>query len=233
MTQFYTYMHCKPDLTPFYVGKGSLKRCYELRASRRNLYHQRIVAKCGGTKNIVVLVFKKDSEESAFKSEIRLIKMLRNAGFKLANHTEGGEGGVGNKSRTGQKQSYEERAKKSISQKKACEDPEVIAKKSAAMEKVWSRPSHRDVVIKANTGKKRSSDFCANHAQRMIGNKHGLGSKHPHSVETCIKIAKARANQTFSAETYAKRSASLKNKPWSAARRAAQDKRNANQRRIP
>lgn len=52
MQQFYTYLHCKPDLTPFYVGKGTMKRCRDF--SRRNLHHKRVVDRCGGKKNIQV-----------------------------------------------------------------------------------------------------------------------------------------------------------------------------------
>jgi hypothetical protein len=38
MAQFYTYLHCKPDGTPFYVGKGSGKRSNFM--YDRNPHHQ-------------------------------------------------------------------------------------------------------------------------------------------------------------------------------------------------
>ena len=92
--KYYTYIHCRPDGIPFYVGKGIHYRTTEF--ARRNQHHKNIVAKYG-KENIQIIAFKKDSEESAFKSEIRLIRMLRNAGFELANRTNGGEGVSGYK----------------------------------------------------------------------------------------------------------------------------------------
>lgn len=92
---FYTYLHCKPDGSPFYVGKGIVsKQPRSHNFNNRSKYHKNVVKKYG-KENIQIIVFKKDSEESAFKSEIRLIKILRNAGFELCNHTNGGEGTVG------------------------------------------------------------------------------------------------------------------------------------------
>ena len=90
--QFYTYLHCRPDGSPFYVGKGKGKRSHNF--YHRSAHHKNIVAKYG-RENIQVIVTKKDSEESAFKSEIRLIKMMRWAGFELCNYTDGGEGTSG------------------------------------------------------------------------------------------------------------------------------------------
>lgn len=92
MKQYYTYLHCKPDLTPFYVGKGSGRRSSLVVSGRRNQHHKNIVAKYGA-ENIVIMVFNKDSEESALRSERRLIKMFTEAGFELANKSIGGESG--------------------------------------------------------------------------------------------------------------------------------------------
>lgn len=164
MTQFYTYLHCKPDLTPFYVGKGhdsihNGRRSHNFK--NRSNHHKRIVAKYG-EENIIVMVFKKDSEESALKSEIRLIKMLRNAGFKLANYTDGGEGVMMkpsietrkkiSQSLTGYTHTFEARTKMSIAQKgnkksvgRPCA-PETRARISASCK---GRPA-----TKGNTGNK-------------------------------------------------------------------------------
>ena len=86
---FYTYLHCKPDGTPFYVGKGSKKRAFSF--YDRSKYHKRVVEKYGKD-NIQVFVFECVNEAQAFADEISHIKQLRFEGFILVNHTAGGEG---------------------------------------------------------------------------------------------------------------------------------------------
>lgn len=87
--RFYTYLHCRPDGTPFYVGKGRGRRAYSL--VRRNPHHKNIVAKYG-KENIVVLVFYCYSERQALKDEIQMIAQLRREGHVLTNKTDGGDG---------------------------------------------------------------------------------------------------------------------------------------------
>lgn len=94
MKQFYTYLHCKPNGEPFYVGKGTGKRCYEFFKSRRSEHHLNIVRKYG-RENIMIFVFPCDSEKQAFNDEIQQISQLRSEGFNLVNHTDGGEGHSG------------------------------------------------------------------------------------------------------------------------------------------
>ncbi len=91
MTQFYAYIHCKPDGSPFYVGKGKGGRAYEFKRPR-NPYYANTVAKYG-----TPLVGKLDcsSEEIAFELEKGLIKCLRRMGVKLTNLTDGGDGTSG------------------------------------------------------------------------------------------------------------------------------------------
>lgn len=88
------YVHCKPDLSVFYVGKGTLARAKSLRKGRRNIVHERTVAKYGAV-NIGVGVLECSSEEIAFELEKGLIKCFRAAGIKLVNMTDGGEGKSG------------------------------------------------------------------------------------------------------------------------------------------
>lgn len=123
---FCVYLHCRPDGSPFYVGKGvsGRHRAFELKHNR-NRYHQNIVAKYG-KENIEVLVFRRDSEQEALDTEIAWIKCLRDNGFKLTNMTDGGEG-LSNPSDSvrqflsklhkGKKLSAEHKAKMSVSQK--------------------------------------------------------------------------------------------------------------------
>ena len=174
MDQFYTYLHCKPNGDPFYVGKGRRNRARQFFDSRRSKFHMNIVRKYG-VENVGVFIFPCESEEQAFADEIQQIAQLRAEGFELANFTNGGEGhsgkghvpwnkgikgvcvawnkglkgppawnkgicgkdahGFGNKSRTGQSQSLEERDKHRIAQKrfKASLSPEEKASISAKL----------------------------------------------------------------------------------------------------
>jgi hypothetical protein len=90
--QFYTYLHCRPDGTPFYVGKGHGRRSHEFR--RRNTHHQNIVLK-HGRENITVYIFYCDTEMQALTDEVQQIKQLRDDGYELANQTNGGDGTSG------------------------------------------------------------------------------------------------------------------------------------------
>jgi len=92
MKQFYTYLHCKPDGTPFYVGKGYGYRAFQFK--RRNPFHNRIIEKYS-VENIQVYIFYCENEDEALKDEIHQISQLRSQGYKLCNLTAGGEGSSG------------------------------------------------------------------------------------------------------------------------------------------
>jgi len=87
--QFYTYLHCRPDGSPFYVGKGRGKRAFDLR--RRNPHHRNVVAKYG-QENIKVFVFPCGSEIESLSDEVLQISQLRRDGCELVNQTDGGDG---------------------------------------------------------------------------------------------------------------------------------------------
>lgn len=92
---YYAYVHCRPDNSVFYVGKGSARRAKTLKSNgKRNKYHQRVVSKYG-VNNIAVGMIECSSEAVAFELEIGLIKCLKRMGVKLTNMTEGGEGQSG------------------------------------------------------------------------------------------------------------------------------------------
>jgi hypothetical protein len=86
----YTYLHCKPDGTPFYVGKGSIRRSKKL--YDRNEHHTRTVEKYG-KENILIGRIECSNDDIAYELEKGLIKCLKLAGLQLTNKTEGGIGG--------------------------------------------------------------------------------------------------------------------------------------------
>lgn len=130
MNRFFVYCHVRPDThAVFYVGKGIKRRITD--SCARNRYWKNIVKKAGGFKPIII----GDSleEQEALEMEVALISELRLIGCKLCNLTDGGEGvsgykhppemreimrkrSIGNRSRTGQKVSLEERKKVSLAQ---------------------------------------------------------------------------------------------------------------------
>jgi group I intron endonuclease len=126
---FYAYIHCKPDGTPFYVGKGDEKRV-SFKKRNHNPRHMNILNKYGET-NILVGKMECSTEDNAFNLERGLIKRLRKMGVSIVNLTDGGDGAagavrspetkakmssaqVGNKNSVGSKRTPETRAKMAL-----------------------------------------------------------------------------------------------------------------------
>jgi hypothetical protein len=89
---FFAYIHCRPDGTPFYVGKGTRTRDRNFRD--RSKYHKRVVAKYG-QENILIGKLDCATNDIALSLEVGLIKCLRRMSVSLVNLTDGGEGNVG------------------------------------------------------------------------------------------------------------------------------------------
>jgi len=110
MSKVGAYIHAKPDGTPFYVGKGSIRRSKKL--YNRNEYHTRTVKKYG-KENILIGFIECSSDDIAFELERGIIKCLKNSNINLTNMTEGGLGGFQHQEawNKGKKLSVEHRAK--------------------------------------------------------------------------------------------------------------------------
>jgi hypothetical protein len=165
--QFYTYLHCKPDGTPFYVGKGCsgvnwYRRSHSL-TSGRSKHHQHVVKKYG-KKNILVFVFPCDSEEQALSDEILQIAQLRADGYGLVNVTDGGEGTVGLK--------WAEESRAKLSQHVKSE--EHLRKISESRRGMKFSEETRRKIAAAKTGTKASAETRADVRQtNRTSKKHG------------------------------------------------------------
>ena len=118
----YAYIHCKPDGTPFYVGKGALRRAKYL--GERNPHHQNIVTKYGKP-NILVGMLECSTDTIAYDLERGIIKCLRRQDIQLTNFTDGGEG-TSNPTPETRKRLSEAAKKRGVSE--ACHQARIFAK---------------------------------------------------------------------------------------------------------
>lgn len=84
---FFVYVDCKPDGTPFYVGKGNIARVNDKR--KRNQHHTRICNKYNNWYRGIAFM---GNESDAFAKEIELIAKYKHL---VVNQTEGGQGSSG------------------------------------------------------------------------------------------------------------------------------------------
>ena len=92
MNDFYVYRYIRLDTnTPFYVGKGSNKRAFDLKKDR-NQYFKNIVK---STHYELEFILEDLTEAQAFSKEKEFIKLYKSEGYCEANLTNGGEGVTG------------------------------------------------------------------------------------------------------------------------------------------
>lgn len=168
-TSFYTYLHLRPDGTPFYVGKGRGYRAHAI-CHGRNKWHRNIVNKYGKEKIIVRIIKRNLTEEQAHIYEQEMISCLREFDYEICNLTNGGEGLSGWKHSTETKIKIGSRHKnKFVSEetRKKLSDKAIGRKMSAAtIQKIVSKnrghkmpETTREALKKANTGRP-CSDRC-------------------------------------------------------------------------
>jgi len=138
----FAYIHCKPDGTPFYVGKGKLRRVKYL--GERNPHHRAVVNKYGKEK-ILIGKLECSSDEIAFELEKGIIKCLKASGIELTNFTEGGEGGKNPTPET-RKRMSEAAKKRGVSE--ACHAAKIKAKLGKPLSE-----EHKKLLKEKQTGK--------------------------------------------------------------------------------
>ena len=91
INDYVVYSHTRIDTNEvFYIGKGKLSRVNRKGRCDRSKYWHRVVNKAGGFCSTVEA--KNLTERESLNYEILLIKKLKEAGFKLCNITDGGDG---------------------------------------------------------------------------------------------------------------------------------------------
>ena len=190
---FYVYMLSDPITgTPFYVGKGSGRRCLRHRTSQKNNLLKGTLKKLHdqNLEPIIAKLHEMLDESKAFAIERDMIKKFgrRNLGTgSLCNLSDGGEGP------SGLKHTDETKAKMSDSHKgNKCavgykHTPEAREKMSLqrrgnifALGHKHDPETRRKMSAKAS-GRPQSTEHKARRAAAMIGNQNGLG--HHHSPE--------------------------------------------------
>lgn len=205
--KFYTYIHIRNDTGEvFYVGKGTGRRAFAL---GRNPHWNSIVAKHGHTVHIVAFFA---NEVDAFEHEKELIAELREAGFNLANMTDGGEG-VSNPSQ-------ETRYKIGCANRGKTLPPLSVAHRTKLAEKAKAQFSSPEARAKHAEHVKAGWEASPDVRARMSAEKKGKPGR-PHNDETRMRMsasAKGNPKVPWTAERKAAASAArkgCKQIPWS------------------
>jgi hypothetical protein len=147
----YAYIHCRPDETPFYVGKGAIRRAKYL--GERNHHHKAIVNKYGAS-NILKGWVECSTHKIALSLEMGIIKCLRRMGTQITNFTDGGEGTINPVPETRKKLSIAAK-KRGVSE--ACQEAKVRALKGKTLTE-----EHKAKLAASMTGKKFTEEHRRN-----------------------------------------------------------------------
>ena len=191
LSERFAYVHCKPDGTPFYVGKGSRRRAKYL--GERNPKHQAIVAKYG-RRNILVGSFACSDDTTAYLLEEGLIKRFRAAGHDLSNFTAGGEGG---KSPTPETRKRLSEAAKARGVSETCREANVLSRKGKTLS-----PEHKEKIRVSLQGRAFSQEHRQNIS--VSAKKRGVSPLFRQAARQAL------SGRVVSQEERAKRSQSMK-----------------------
>lgn len=200
---YYVYLHLRlTDNKVFYVGMGKGNRD-KFKTRPRNKHWLNIVNKY----SYYVLRY---SNNLDFKEACLLeIKMIKYYGLEnLSNMTKGGEGSLGLKMTTLQKEKLSKKLL-SLNMKRSDETKAKISKANTG--KIKSLET-RAKISKANTGQHVSIETRAKlskiHKGRKVLNLHNYGNTYrlgvAHTIETRAKISKSHKGKIFTIETRAK-----------------------------
>lgn len=189
MAQHYTYLHCRPDGTIFYVGKGQGSRAHTI--FRRNAHHKSVVKKYGA-KNIQVFVFPCASEREALSNEVQQIAQLRQNGTVLCNATNGGEGTSGFRMTLGSK------ALLSSVVSKQWEDPLYREKIRLGHEQHWTKEKREKQAIRA-----RQQPHSLESAKKLSTTMRGLYAQPEYAKRQADRLNQIRANPDLEARRVA------------------------------
>jgi hypothetical protein len=171
MNSFYTYSHCKPDGSIFYIGKGVGDRAFS--KENRNIYWKRKVEKFGYEAKILAYW---ETEKEAFDHEKLLISCFKDMGIKLVNMTNGGEGSSGYKWTDEQKANFDV----------AGENNGMYGKQHSKETKLKLSENAKGRVISEETklkisAKMKNRTFSKEHLEKLrvasLGNKNSVGNK--------------------------------------------------------
>ena len=191
--KFYTYAYLRVNKTPYYIGKGSGKRIY-------NMHHKGIsVPK---EKSRIIYLKQNLTEEEAFKHEKYMIAVFGRKDLGtgiLHNRTDGGEGGSGairneesrkkyseskkgkNNPNYGKSPSEETRKKRSEAMRGKSPSQETRRKRSEAMKGKSHSLETRRKISEANKGKVLSEEARRKHSEAMRGRTHTEETKRKQS----------------------------------------------------
>lgn len=127
---FFVYVDCKPDGTPFYVGKGSYARLNDKR--KRNKHHTNICAKYPNWYRGIAFM---GNEQNAFAKEIELIAKYKSS---LVNQTDGGQGS------SGLPRTFEWKSKIALSVKSKWANPAIKQKMIEGLKKAHNSQETRE-----------------------------------------------------------------------------------------
>lgn len=175
---YYAYIHCKPDGTPFYVGKGNDARLKRIKRIG-NPHHSNIVSKYGES-SIAVAQLECSSEDIAFDLERGLIKRLRAMGVEIVNFSDGGEGQSGfrhsdaskekmRNAKAGKPLPAEQVEKIRLANIGKKMSPESRAKVSAARRGIKFSEEHKEKLRLAKIGKKQTEEHKRKVSESQLG----------------------------------------------------------------
>lgn len=211
--QFYVYLWLRKNGTPYYVGKGSGDRAY-YRFKRG--FHPPV-------SDSMIVIMDRPSEQAAFETEKELIS---NWGRKdigtgcLHNRTDGGE----NPPKRDKPHSEEAKHKMSIAAIGRSNSPETRRKISESLKgrkmsdqaKINIGLAHKGIVFSQERRRKisaalRGRTLSEEHRRNVSKGKIGI----KHSAESRLKMSLVRTGMSLC----------TKGRPWTEARRAAQNKK--------